>query len=385
MVTVHFSYGAAWWRDSLQAWAGLGIPESLLQEGPLRLLWWQWLTLLSALPLLAVSAWLLQRIVMRTLRRFAGWTGPAWDDEAIPRLRGPVVLFLLALLLAPVTGLLQLEHAADGFLIDLAKALGVVAVFWALVVAVGVVQRRLIERAAVTGRTEARSLIPLGARILRLLLLFMGLVAVLAQFRYPVTTLLAGLGIGGVAVALGAQKTLENVMGSVAISVDRPFRVGDWIEVEGVSGSVEEIGLRSTRIRTMARTMITFPNGRLADQRIERHTARDRWLWNVTFGLTYDATVAQIEAIAADMERWLTTHPKIVTGDVKFSGFGDHSLNLEVLSWFNTTDLWEFRELRQRAGFEIMDLIERHGAKLAVPIQRVVVSGGPLPVTEMPS
>jgi MscS family membrane protein len=281
--------------------------------------------------------------------------------------------------------MLQLERAADGLFIDLAKALGVIAVFWALVVAVGVVQRRLLERAAVTGRTEARSLIPLGARILRILLLFMGLVAVLAQFRYPVTTLLAGLGIGGVAVALGAQKTLENVLGSVAISVDRPFRVGDWIEVEGVSGLVEEIGLRSTRIRTMARTMITFPNGRLADQRIERHTARDRWLWNVTFGLTYDATVQQIEAIAADMERWLTVHPKIASGNVKFSGFGDYSLNLEVLSWFDTTDLWEFRELRQRAGFEIMRLIERHGARLAVPVQRVLVSGGPLPATALQS
>jgi len=384
-MVVHFSYGAARWRDALQAWLGLGVPEVLLQEGPLRLMWWQWLTLLSAIPLLAVAAWLLQRVVMRTLRRFAGWTGPAWDDEAIPRLRGPVLLFLLALLLAPLTAMLQLERAADGLFIDLAKALGVIAVFWALVVAVGVVQRRLLERAAVTGRTEARSLIPLGARILRILLLFMGLVAVLAQFRYPVTTLLAGLGIGGVAVALGAQKTLENVLGSVAISVDRPFRVGDWIEVEGVSGLVEEIGLRSTRIRTMARTMITFPNGRLADQRIERHTARDRWLWNVTFGLTYDATVQQIEAIAADMERWLTAHPKIASGNVKFSGFGDYSLNLEVLSWFDTTDLWEFRELRQRAGFEIMRLIERHGARLAVPVQRVLVSGGPLPATALQS
>jgi MscS family membrane protein len=384
-MTVHFSYGAAWWRDAPRLWLGLGVPEALLQEGPLRLLWWQWLTLLSAIPLLAVAAWVLQRVVMRTLRRFAGWTGPAWDDEAIPRLRGPVLLFLLALLLAPLTAMLQLERAADGLFIDLAKALGVVAIFWALVVAVGVVQRRLLERAAVTGRTEARSLIPLGARILRILLLFMGLVAVLAQFRYPVTTLLAGLGIGGVAVALGAQKTLENVLGSVAISVDRPFRVGDWIEVEGVSGLVEEIGLRSTRIRTMARTMITFPNGRLADQRIERHTARDRWLWNVTFGLTYDATVQQIEAIAADMERWLTAHPKIASGNVKFSGFGDYSLNLEVLSWFDTTDLWEFRELRQRAGFEIMRLIERHGARLAVPVQRVLVSGGPLPATALQS
>ena len=384
-MVVHFSYGAARWRDALQAWLGLGVPEVLLQEGPLRLLWWQWLTLLSAIPLLAVAAWLLQRVVMRTLRRVAGWTGPAWDDEAIPRLRGPVLLFLLALLLAPLTAMLQLERAADGLFIDLAKALGVIAVFWALVVAVGVVQRRLLERAAVTGRIEARSLIPLGARILRILLLFMGLVAVLAQFRYPVTTLLAGLGIGGVAVALGAQKTLENVLGSVAISVDRPFRVGDWIEVEGVSGLVEEIGLRSTRIRTMARTMITFPNGRLADQRIERHTARDRWLWNVTFGLTYDATVQQIEAIAADMERWLTAHPKIASGNVKFSGFGDYSLNLEVLSWFDTTDLWEFRELRQSAGFEVMRLIERHGARLAVPVQRVLVSGGPLPATALES
>ena len=380
-----FSYSAAPWRDSLQEWLTGRIPDTLLQEGPLQVFWWQWIGLLAALPVLLALAWVLQRAVIRLLRRFAGWTGPTWDDEAIPRLRAPVLLFLLALLIAPVTALLQLGGAVDGFFADLAKALAVVAVFWALVVAVGVLQRHLLQRAAVTGRTEARSLIPLGARVLRLVLLFMGLVAVLAQFRYPVTTLLAGLGVGGVAVALGAQKTFENVLGSVEISVDRPFRVGDWIEVEGVSGLVEEIGLRSTRIRTLARTLITLPNGRLADQRIERHTARDRWLWNVTFGLTYDATAQQIEAIAGDMERWLTGHPKIASGNVKFSGFGDHSLDLEVLSWFNTTDLWEFREIRQRAGFEIMRLIERHGARLAVPIQRVVVSGGSLPDTTLSS
>ncbi|HEX5818047.1 MAG TPA: mechanosensitive ion channel family protein [Gemmatimonadales bacterium] len=384
-MTVHFSSSAVWGRAARQGWLTERIPQQLLQEGPLQVQWWQWIGLLGAAPLLVVVAWLLQRLVIRTLRRFAGWTGPTWDDAVIPRLRAPVLLFLLAILLGPLTAMLQLQQEVDGFFIDAAKALAVVAVFWALLVAVGAVQQYLLERAAATGRTEARSLSPLGARIMRLLLLFMGLVAVLAQFRYPVTTLLAGLGVGGVAVALGAQKTFENVLGSVAISIDRPFRVGDWIEVEGISGLVEEIGLRSTRIRTMARTLITFPNGRLADQRVERHTARDRWLWNVTFGLTYDATVPQIEAIAADMERWLTGHPRIASGDVKFSGFGDHSLNLEVLSWFDTTDLWEFRQLRQHAGFELMRLIEHHGARLAVPIQRVVVSGGPLPAQTMSS
>ena len=275
--------------------------------------------------------------MIRLLRRLAGWTGPTWDDAAVPRLRGPILLFWIAVLLGPATTVLELSPVVHDFLHNLAKALVASSLFWGLVTGVGLLEDQL----------------------------------------------LAGLGIGGVAVALGAQKTFEKLLGSVAISIDRPFRVGDWIESEGMAGTVEEIGLRSTRIRTFGRTVITIPNGRLADQRIERHTARDRWLWNVTFGLSYDTTATQVAAIAADVEQWLTTHPKIASGNVKFCGFGDHSLDIEVLSWFNTTDLWEFRQLRQNASLEIMRLVERNGARLAVPVQRVFLASG-LPQGDVP-
>jgi len=369
---VHFSASQAGWPELVER----AIPDVLLQPGPLLVLWWQWIALVATLPLLVFAAWLIQRSMIRLLRRLAGWTGPTWDDAAVPRLRGPVLLFWIAVLLGPATTVLELSPVVHDFLHDLAKALVAVSVFWGLVTGVGLLEDQLLARAAASGRTEGRWLVPFGANVSRLLLLFLCFVAVLSQFGYPVTTLLAGLGIGGVAVALGAQKTFENLLGSVAISIDRPFRVGDWIESEGMAGTVEEIGLRSTRIRTFARTVITIPNGRLADQRIERHTARDRWLWNVTFGVTYDTTVAQVAAIAADVEQWLTTHPKIASGNVKFSGFGDHSLDIEVLSWFNTTDFWEFRQLRQNAGLEIMRLVERNGARLAVPMQRVFLASG---------
>jgi hypothetical protein len=122
----------------------------------------------------------------------------------------------------------------------------------------------------------SRSLLSLGARIGKVALGIMALVAVISELGYPVTSLIAGLGIGGLAFALASQKTVENLFGAFSIGVDQPFCEGDFIKVEDFSGTVEAIGLRSTRIRTLDRTLITVPNGKLAEMRIETFAVRDR-------------------------------------------------------------------------------------------------------------
>ena len=130
-------------------------------------------------------------------------------------------------------------------------------------------------------------LLPLGRKIAKVVLLALGLVSVLNELGFQVASLLAGLGIGGIALALAAQKTVENLFGSVAIGVDQPFRVGDFVKVEDVLGTVEAIGMRSTRVRTLDRTLVTFPNGKLADMKAETFAARDRFRLLVNLGLSY--------------------------------------------------------------------------------------------------
>jgi len=141
--------------------------------------------------------------------------------------------------------------------------------------------------------------------------LILAVIALLSAWGYSVASLLAGLGIGGLAVALAAQKTVENLFGAFSIGVDQPFREGDFVKVEDFVGTVEVIGLRSTKIRTLDRTLITLPNGKLSDMRLESFAARDRIRLACSLGLVYETTTAQMRQVLAELEKRLRAHPKI--------------------------------------------------------------------------
>jgi MscS family membrane protein len=188
--------------------------------------------------------------------------------------------------------------------------------------------------------------------------------------------LLAGLGIGGLAVALAAQKTVENLFGAISIGVDQPFREGDFVKIEDFVGTVEAIGLRSTRIRTLDRTLITLPNSKLAEMRLESFAVRDRIRLVCQLGLVYETRAPQLRQIVTDIERCLRTHPKIWPEAVvvRFVGFGASSLNIDVMAWFLTTDWNEFQTIRQNLFLEFMAIVENAGSAFAFPTQTVHVA-----------
>jgi MscS family membrane protein len=207
----------------------------------------------------------------------------------------------------------------------------------------------------------------------------LSLTALLNDIGYPVASLLAGLGIGGLALAFAAQKTLENLFGSVSISIDRPFQVGDFVRVEGgLLGNVEHLGLRSTRIRTLDRTIVTIPNGKLADQRIETFAPRDRCRLSFTLGLVYATTAAQMRAVLAGVETLLRAHPRVWPEgiSVRFVGLSPSTLDVEVVAWFATADWNEFQAIRQDVLLAVMDVVERAGTAFAFPTQTVQLQGG---------
>jgi MscS family membrane protein len=151
--------------------------------------------------------------------------------------------------------------------------------------------------------------------------------------------------------------------------VDQPFRVGDFVRVEDFVGTVEEIGLRSTRFRTLDRTLVTIPNGRLADMRLESFTARDRMRLACIVGLVYETTAEQMRAVLEGLERVLRDHPLIWpdTVVVRFKEFGDSSLNIEVMAWFQTPVWSEFQLIRQEVLLGFMDVVEKAGSSFAFP------------------
>jgi MscS family membrane protein len=198
--------------------------------------------------------------------------------------------------------------------------------------------------------------------------------AVLSEWGYNTTTLLAGLGIGGVALALAAQKTIENLFGSVSVISDRPVSVGDFCKFGDRVGTVEDIGLRSTRIRTLDRTLVTVPNGSFSAMTLENFDRRDKMLFHVTLNLKRDTTPDQVRTLLQSITKLLKDHPKVETGGlpVRFVGIGAYSLDIEIFAYIRTLDGDEFMTIQQDLFLSIMDAVESAGTALALPTQATI-------------
>ncbi len=357
------------------AWVREHLPPALLESGPFDVQWWQWIALLTLIPLAAMIGFLLAGPTQALLRRLVSKTDTELDDILVGSLRGPIVLLIGVAASRLMLRWIALPSPAERFVVDLQRATAVVAFFWILLRVISVLQQALPVSAWGTTHPALRSLIPLGARVARLLVVVLGALSVVASFGYPIATLLAGLGIGGIAVALGAQKSLEHFFGSVSIGIDQPFRVGDWVIVDGVEGEVEAIGLRSTRVRTLERTVVSFPNGRLADSRAENFGPRDRIRFRTVFGLEYRTSAAQMTQIRDQVEALLKSHPTTWPGRivVRFLQFGVSTLDVEAFCWVDTPDVDEFRRIREEHLLGIMRVVEGAGASFAFPTQTLLL------------
>ncbi|MGE0453462.1 MAG: mechanosensitive ion channel family protein [Vicinamibacteria bacterium] len=323
--------------------------------------------------LLAVPAWGLGRLLgrgsVRLLARLAARTDTSWDDALLAQLHGPLALaWSLAAaraLLVPLAFPASLEAQATAVL----KAGGLVALFWCAWAAIAVASLVARERQLRSGSPSLLSLLEIGERGAKVAVAAAGLVAALSALGYPVASLLAGLGLGGLAFALAAQKTVENLFGSLSLAVDQPFRVGDFVKIEDFVGTVEAIGLRSTRIRTLDRTLVSIPNGRLSDMRIESFSARDRMRLACTIGLEYGTSAAQMREVLAGLERALREHPRIWPDAVvvRFKEFAASSLDIEVMAWFEVPDWGAFQACREEVLLAFMRVVEEAGTSFAFP------------------
>jgi MscS family membrane protein len=368
------------WYDALDgAWIRSRIPRAMQRLGPLDVPWWQWTALLALLPVLAVLAWVIGRTLRMALSAVTRRTQADWDDALLVALSGPFRLWVAALLARPLLALLSLNSGVLSAVDATARGVAWVAFFWAGLRAISIIQHRLSTSARLASTGQTRALIPLAGRVLRVTFVVLAVLMALAQFGYPVGTLLAGLGIGGIAIALAAQKTVEHLFGSVSLATDRTFGVGDFVRVDGVEGTVETIGLRSTQIRTADRTVIKYPNGRLADLRIETFGERDRMRFVAPFSLDVQTPAAQVRTILADIESMLRGHPLIWPDQVLVHvlAFGDATLSCRAQCWFRTTDAVKFDDIRSEMLLGIMQVVEKHGVTLAVPTRAVRVAGEP--------
>jgi MscS family membrane protein len=368
------------WYDALgDRWLRDRLPDALLRPGPLDMAWWQW----AALPVLLSLAWGLGRGLgwasLRLLARIVARTRAAWDDVLVGKLKGPFVLAWGVAAAYPLMRSLGLYAPAEALAGQALRALGLLALFWGLWRAVGLAGGALRASSWARESASAQSVLSIGVRLGRVAVLALAVVAVLASLGYPVGGLVAGLGLGGLAFALAAQKTVENLFGSLSLAVDAPFRVGDFVRVEDFVGTIEAIGLRSTRIRTLDRTLVTIPNGRLAEMRLESYSARDRMRLACTLGLVYGTSSTQMRRVLDGLEAELRAHPLIWPDAVvvRFKEFGPSSLDIEVMAWFQTSSWPEFQLIRQEVLLRFAEVVEGAGTSFAFPTRTVHVVGPP--------
>jgi MscS family membrane protein len=194
---------------------------------------------------------------------------------------------------------------------------------------------------------------------------------------YSISGLLASLGIGGLAVALAAKDTLSNIFGSFMIILDRPFHIGDWVKAGDMEGVVEEVGFRSTKIRTFAKTLITVPNNIIANLAIDNFSRMPNRRIKLNVGVTYETSPAQMRRAVSLIREMLTNHPAIQQDFflVNFTDFGASSLDIMVYC-FTTTTVWgEYLDARENVCLKIMDILEELGLEIAFPSRSVYLRG----------
>jgi MscS family membrane protein len=334
-------------------------------------LWWS-KAVASVLAIL-VGGDLAGRLLRALLGRAVRGTSVTWDDLLFDRLSGPLragCMLIVGAIARPWFAFDASGHRLAG---QLLLAGAVIVIFWMLVRIVDVGGAVLGERPWARDNPGSRSVLSIGSRTLKVILFAVGVLTMLASLGIPITSMVAGLGIGGLAIALAAQKTIENLFGTYSIGLDQPFREGDFVRIGDLLGTIEAIGLRSTRLRTLDRTTVLIPNGQLADARTESFTARDRIRLACTIGLVYETTAAQVRRIRNEVEELLRAHPLIWpdTVVVRFKELAAYSLDLEVMAWFQTTDWAHFQVIREEILLGFMEIVEHNGSSFAFPSRTI--------------
>jgi MscS family membrane protein len=181
--------------------------------------------------------------------------------------------------------------------------------------------------------------------------------------------LLAGLGVGGLALALAAQPTLENLIAALTLHADRPVRVGDFCRFGDTLGIVEGIGMRSTRIRTLDHTLLSVPNAEISKGPVDNYSARRKIWYHPRIRLRYETTPDQVRHLLVEIRKLLYAHPRVLADParIRFVGFGEYSLDLDVFAYVDTKDYGEYLEIAEDLNLRIMDVIKAAGTELAIP------------------
>lgn len=325
------------------------------------------------------AGWLVSLLLAGTLTRILGglFTGSEsrLDERIVMVVRGPVRLAMTVLFFDLGIRTLALDLWLQDGLRVVEWLVTIVAGTWLLCRIVDIVVLGIRVRAEEKGNIGLLPALHPLQRITTFLILGLAFVTALGVMGVNVTAAIAGLGVGGIALALAAQKTLENLFGGFTLFADQPVRVGDFCRFDDQLGTVEEIGLRSTRIRTLDRTLVSVPNAEFSNLRLENYAKRDRILLKTVLGVRYETTADQLRFLLARIREILIAHPRVTVDParIRFVGFGAYSLDLEVFAYVDTNDWNEFLAIREDIYLRFIEAVEEAGSSFAFPSSTMYV------------
>ncbi len=347
------------------------LPDVLKQGFLLE--YWQWIGIFIAVVIGFIAdkllAWLLSINVRRWKVKHDHFRAV---DDGILR---PLGLMAMAMIWWFLLGLLGLPDTALVILSVAVKLLVSISAVWSAFRLVDIIYVLLMQKASKTSNRFDDLLVPMISKSLKVFVVIMGVVFSADNLNIDVTSLLAGLGLGGLAFALAAKDLLGNFFGSLTVLLDRPFQIGDWVVIGDVEGTVETVGFRSTRVRTFYNSLITMPNAILTNTKIDNMGARRYRRMKTMLGLTYDTPPEKMEAFCEGVRALIRLHPYMRKDyyQVYFNQYGPASLDILVYVFWETPD-WNM-ELRERHRFllDILRLAKQLGVEFAYPTQTLYI------------
>lgn len=327
-------------------------------------------------PVMLGIAWLLTRWLLAFLGpRVRRWSAE-YDERGLTQIKWLLFLLVFSVMLRALSAG-AVTVAGRIVFATIASVLMILAVTGLVVHLTRLVTRLKILHLQRSGMPSSIAAVELLSWLVMAVFATAGLFLMLRSLGFEVTLAVAGLGVGGIAIAFAAQKTIENLFGTVTIVADKAIHVGDQCQAGTTEGGVESIGLRSTRIRTADRAVVTIPNGQLAGMTIGNLSQRDKFLFRHNIRLRYDTTAEQLRRVLADIRELMSAHPKLEPSSIRtrLVRFGEYSLDLETFAYVETRDWQAFLEIQEDLLLRILDIIEASGTATALPFPAESTAG----------
>ena len=362
-------YREPWLQSKIPRWA---------QEQVIGLAKWQWLGLLGAI-FLGLVIKLLGETVVILGKKIISSKPESLKYQILASIDKPFGLLLASITWYICAHFLKIKGVAAAVILSLIQIVGSIAVIWASYRLTDILSHLLSKIAARTESDLDDQLVPLVSRSLRVFVIIIGVLATIQNLGFNVMSLIAGLGLGGLAFALAAKDTAANLFGSIMIILDRPFKVGDWIVAGKVEGTVEDIGFRSTRLRTFYSSQISIPNAMLANLSIDNMGRREYRRVVTNLGVTYNTSTTNMKKFVEGIKQIIKEHPNTRKDyfHVVFKDYGSSSLDVMVYFFLSVPD-WTEELLQKEVIFmKIYELAEKLGISFAFPSQSLYIESVP--------